>query len=93
MLLQGVLLKDCKPMAILKHMSMYATALLFVATIALERDALMIMPAMRDNSAFYAGLLLNCSLAMASNYLSIRVTQATGPLTTQVKLPTHSEAI
>jgi hypothetical protein len=81
---QGVLLKDCEPMAILKHMSLYATALLLVATVVLEGDSFSSLPAVNGNSWFYAGLLMNCSLAMASNYLSIRVTQATGPLTMQV---------
>lgn len=65
-------------------MSLYATAILLLATAVLERDAWSSMPSPRGNAAFYAGLLCNCTLAMASNFLNISVTRATSPLTLQV---------
>lgn len=65
-------------------MSLSATALLFVATLVLERDSFSSLPAVNGNRWFYAGLLMNCSLAMTSNSLSISMTPATGPLSMQV---------
>ncbi len=85
--MQGLILKDCEPLAILKHMSLYAMAILLLAAAALEPDALASLPPLRGNAGFYTGLLLNCSLAMASNFLNICVTRATSPLTLQVPQP------
>ncbi len=84
LLAQGLILKDCEPLTILKQMSLYATLILMLAVAALERDAWGSLPALQGNAAFYGGLALNCSLAMASNFLNICVTRATSPLTLQV---------
>lgn len=66
-------------------MSMYAAALLLLATIVLERDAIRNLPKFHGNEMLYLGLVLNCALAMSSNYLNLCVTQATSPLTLQAR--------
>ena len=66
-------------------MSYYATGLLLFATVVLEWNVLFDVPSFGENKLFYGVLLLNCGMAMASNYLNICVTRAAGPLTLQVR--------
>lgn len=82
-LLQGMLLKDVEPALILRHMAFFATLILLAATAALEGDVLQRLPP-ASAAQFYISLLLNCSLAIVSNFLNMLVTKANGPLSLQV---------
>ncbi len=73
-------------MLILRHMAFFATMFLLAATALLEGDVLRRLPPL-SAGPFYAALLLNCSLALASNALNMLVTKANGALSLQVRLP------
>lgn len=70
-------------MLILRHMAFFATLILLLATAALEGDVLQRLPP-ATSVQFYAMLVLNCGLAMASNLLNMLVTRANGALSHQV---------
>lgn len=80
-----MLLKDIEPMLILRHMAFFATVFLLAATALVEGDILRRLPPL-SAGLFYAALLLNCSLALASNALNMLVTKANGALSLQVRL-------
>lgn len=89
---QGMLLKDVEPAMVLRYMAFFATLILLVATAVLERDVLWRLPPL-SSTQFYATLLLNCSLAIASNFLNMLVTKASGPLSLQVRRHAHCSSI
>jgi hypothetical protein len=82
--IQGMLLKDVEPVLILRHMAFFATLILLLATAALEGDVLQRLPP-AASAQFYATMVLNCGLAMASNLLNMLVTRANGALSLQVQ--------
>ena len=79
-----MLLKVVEPMLILRHMALFATLILLLATAALEGDVLQRLPP-AGSVQFYAMLVLNCGLAMVSNLLNLLVTRANGALSLQVQ--------
>jgi hypothetical protein len=79
-----MLLKDVEPMLILRHMALFATLILLLATAAFEGDVLQRLPP-AASVQFYAMLVLNCGLAMVSNLLNMLVTRANGALSLQVR--------
>jgi hypothetical protein len=78
-----MLLRDVEPALIVRHMALFATLILLAATAVLEGDVLQRLPP-ASAVHFYAMLVLNCSLAIASNFLNMLVTKANGALSLQV---------